>query len=407
MSARAAAFAALCLVAFAAALSAQGIDGRWDAAVLANGVGIPFRFDIATRGTNATGSFFDGTREVPSTSGRFVNGRLTLEYDALNTVLDASFDGRELHGTYGSRSAAGRIQFVATKYVPAPAAAASRVPQAGGEWVMYRTAKDNSELDVSWRLHLAQSGAEVSGAILKTSGDTGALTGGWRNGRLTLSRFPGERPLLFEAQLNSDGTLAITLDRKFTYRAARSTQLTGTGIPAPPDLTRFTGIKNPREPFRFSGIDADGKPVSSADARFRGKVVVVAIGGTWCVNCRDEAPFLASLYSEFHAKGLEIVGLFFENDAAPANVLPRIAAFAKRYGAAYPIVFGGTTDQAETKLSQLRNFSVYPTTIVLGRDGLVRRVHAGFASAATGAEHDQLVRDERALIARLLAEAHT
>jgi hypothetical protein len=70
----------------------------------------------------------------------------------------------------------------------------------------------------------------------------------------------------------------------------------------------------------------------------------------------------------------------------------------------YPIIFAGTTDQAEAKLSALRNFNVYPTTIILGRDGLVRSVHAGFASAATGTEHERLTRDERALILRLLAE---
>ena len=55
-------------------------------------------------------------------------------------------------------------------------------------------------------------------------------------------------------------------------------------------------------------------------------------------------------------------------------------------------------------MPQLVNFAVYPTTIILGRDGRVRRVHAGFASAATGEEHVQLKREERDLIERLLKE---
>jgi hypothetical protein len=50
------------------------------------------------------------------------------------------------------------------------------------------------------------------------------------------------------------------------------------------------------------------------------------------------------------------------------------------------------------------NFGVYPTTIFIGRDGRVRSVHAGFASAATGAEHVRLLREERELVTRLLAE---
>jgi hypothetical protein len=64
----------------------------------------------------------------------------------------------------------------------------------------------------------------------------------------------------------------------------------------------------------------------------------------------------------------------------------------------------GTPDQVAAKLPQLVNFGVYPTTIFLGRDGRVRSVHAGFASVATGEEHVRLLREERELVEKLLAE---
>jgi thiol-disulfide isomerase/thioredoxin len=178
------------------------------------------------------------------------------------------------------------------------------------------------------------------------------------------------------------------------------------GIPEPPDLSRFTSVKDPAERFHFSGPDLDGKMVSDADATFQGRVVVLAIGGSWCPNCHDEAPFLVELYKEFHSIGLEVVGLFFENDANLAVARPRVLSFIRRYGIEFPILVPGTNrdNDAAEKLPQLVNFAVYPTTIVLGRDGRVRRVHAGFASAATGEEHLQLEREERELIERLLKE---
>jgi hypothetical protein len=83
-----------------------------------------------------------------------------------------------------------------------------------------------------------------------------------------------------------------------------------------------------------------------------------------------------------------------------------VLSFSTRYGVEFPILVAGTNDVADVaaKLPQLVNFAVFPTTIVLGRDGRVRRVHAGFASAATGAEHARLTRETHDLIARLVKE---
>jgi thiol-disulfide isomerase/thioredoxin len=381
-------------------------SGLWDAVIVANNAEVPFRFEIAQHDRDVDGFFFEGDRKVGSTSGSFEGGMLRFDYDFLNTTLEATLDGDELRGTYRNRRAGARPQvFRAQRFAPVPLTE-TEVPRVEGNWVMYRTADDGSKLDVSWRLYLRQTGPEVSGAILRTSGDTGTLVGHWKDGRLVMSHFAGERPLLFEAQPNADGTLAVTLDRKSTYVAARTNEARAKGIPEPPDLSRFTSVADPTERFHFSGPDIDGKMVKDSDPVFQGRVVVLTIGGTWCPNCHDEFPFLGELYKAFHASGLEIVGLFFENDATPAIARPRILAFTRRYAVEFPILVPGINQDNEIArtLPQLVNFAVYPTTIFLGRDGRVRRVHAGFASAATGEEHVKLKQEERDLIERLLQE---
>lgn len=397
-------FVCVCLLVAAPVAFAQGVAGRWDAVVVANTVEVPFRFEIAQSGSQIEGFFFEGDRKVGSTSGSFENGVLKLEYDFLNTTLEATLEDGQLRGTYRNKRPGARpTVFRAARFVSAPAGPGA-APKVEGSWAMYRTAKDNSKLDVSWRLYLRESGPEVAGAILKTSGDSGTLVGRWKDGQLVMSHFAGERPLLFEAKPNADGTLSVTLDRRFTYLAARTTEARAKGIPEPPDLSRFTSMKDPTEPFHFSGSDLNGKVVSDLDPQFQGKVVVVTIGGSWCPNCHDEVPFLVELQNEFHAKGLEVVGLFFENDPDAAVYGPRVKAFIRRYGVQFPVLVPGTTDEAAAKLPQLLNFAVYPTTLVLGRDGRVRHVRAGFASAATGEEHVRLKREKRELIERLLAE---
>lgn len=319
--------------------SAPRIAGLWDATVItAKGVEIPFRFEIVQNGTRVQGFFFEGDRKIGSTSGRFQDGTLALEYDFLNTTLEATLVGSELRGSYQNRRPkATPMTFRAHPFVPVPAGAADAPPVAGN-WAMYRTAKDASKLDVSWRLYLRQSGAEVSGAILKTSGDSGMLMGRWNGDRLVMSHFAGERPLLFEARLNTDGTLAITLDRQYTYRAARMTEAAAKGIPEPPDPSRFTSVQDPTAPFHFRAPDASGHLVSDADPRFRGRVVIVTIGGSWCPNCLDEAPLLVEFYKQFHPRGLEIVGLFFEADRDPALAWPHVQAFVRRFAVPFPIL---------------------------------------------------------------------
>jgi thiol-disulfide isomerase/thioredoxin len=131
--------------------------------------------------------------------------------------------------------------------------------------------------------------------------------------------------------------------------------------------------------------------------------VIVAIGGSWCPNCHDEAPFLQELYAKYHARGLEIVGLFFEE----ADVLKdpaRVRAFIRQYGLQYPMLLAGETSELQAKLPQAANLDCWPTTFFLGRDGKVKAVHAGFAGRASGVLHDSLVKETTELLETLLSE---
>jgi thiol-disulfide isomerase/thioredoxin len=386
--------------------AATNIAGLWDAAVVADRLEIPFRFEIDQNGPQVQGFFFEGDRKIGSSSGSFINGRLELKYDYLNTTLIAIFQGDQLHGIYrDDRPNSWALEIRAHRFVPAPATTAG-APQVSGSWEMRRVPQEvkNASDTRTWNLFLRQSGAEVSGSILRVDGDTGYLTGRWQNSLLVLSHFAGQEPLLFEAKRNADGTLAIALNRNANYVAVRKSEARAKGVPDPPDPSRYTSVKDPGVPFRFSFPGLDGKIVSSTDPQFKGKVVLLTIGGSWCPNCQDEAPFLAELYQEFHSQGLEIVGLMFEEDANPALARPHVATFIKRFGIPYPMLLAGTTDDINQKLPQLVNFGAYPTTIYLGRDGRVRSVHAGFASQATGEEYVRLKNETRGLVERLLAE---
>jgi thiol-disulfide isomerase/thioredoxin len=394
---------------------AASVDSLWDAVIVAGETEIPFRFQIVTTGSDAEGFFFEGDRKIGSTAGRLANGLYTLEYEFLNTTLELAQKGDDLVGTYRSRST-GRKQEVRMHRFATVPADVNHVPVVAGTWEMRRVeAEIKAPRDTrTWNVFLRQSGSEVSGSILRVDGDTGMLVGRWKDGKLTLSHFAGERPTLFEATPRGDGTLDVTYNGNAHYVVVRTSEARARGSPEPPDPSRYTSVKDPASPFRFGFPEAmTGKMVSSSDAEFRGKVVIVAIGGSWCPNCHDEAPFLAELYRQYHARGLEIVALMFENDPDPTGYRPRVQSFIQRHNIQYPMLYAGTVDSTPRSktiaeaLPELVNFGAYPTSIYLGRDGRVRSVHAGFASPATGEEHVRLKQELIELVERLLAESAT
>jgi thiol-disulfide isomerase/thioredoxin len=185
--------------------------------------------------------------------------------------------------------------------------------------------------------------------------------------------------------------------------ALRAEQASAKGLPQPSDPTRFTSVKDPTEPFRFSFPDLDGKIVSNTDPRFASKVMIVAIGGSWCPNCHDETPFLVELYKKYKKQGLEIVELSFEEEAQIKNPV-RVRAFNKRYGVDYTVLIPGEPKELNDKVPQGVNLNSFPTTFFLGRDGRVRSAHAGFAGKASGKFHTELKEEVTALVERLLAE---
>jgi len=377
---------------------AQSLTGVWEARVIVNDLEIPFRLELAGEGPHLKGWFFNGDERVPSTSGRFEDGSLVLSFDQYASRLEATLRDGLLEGKYGRSTRAG-YPFRAKRFTPTRAPADTEVPSIAGLWeIGVASPKGES----AWRFIVRQSGAEVSTAILRVDGDTGTLSGSYKDGKFVLSHFSGARPALLEVTPASDGTLKLVLNGK-GLTATRQAEARAKGLPEPTDPSRHTSVKAPQEPFRFRFPDLNGRLVSESDARFRGKVVLVNVTGSWCPNCHDEAPFLAELYRKYRDRGLEIVALSFE-EAEQLQNPTRLRAFLRQYGIEYTVLLAGEPGEAKDKLTQAVNWNAWPTTFFLGRDGRVRKVHAGFPSRASGDFYGEAKKECTTIVERLLAE---
>jgi peroxiredoxin len=173
-----------------------------------------------------------------------------------------------------------------------------------------------------------------------------------------------------------------------------------------PDPYSLTYLKEGYDRLSFTFPDLQGRPVSLSDDKYRGKVVLVTLSGTWCPNCADEVAFLARYFRDKHEQGLEIITLLYEHfeDFARAALQGRL--LREQYGIGYDLLVAGTSDkvQASATLPMLNQVLAFPTMIVIDRSGRVRRIHTGFSGPGTGAHFTQFVAEFSALMDQLLAE---
>jgi thiol-disulfide isomerase/thioredoxin len=446
MAGIAAACGTLCM-AVAQAQSTSGsesIDGRWDASLDNHGTQIPFRLDISGSGPTLKGVFYDGFKPYDgTTSATFQDGKLTLNIEHYLTTITATVSNGALAGNVVTISRGGNANygFQATRHVES-AAAPVDAPSIAGSWIIPLD-NPSAKGEKAFRFIVQQQGAEVAASILRVDGDTGAYTGSYKDGKWVLSHFDGSRPGVIEVLLASDGTLEIHQNGGGPKAAAapaasgtsgeQAVATTGSasgsqygeqpggsryanklvayraevakakGLPEPDDYDTHTTVRDPNEKFTFNFPDENGKLVSNEDPRFKGKVVLAIVTGTWCPNCHDEAQYLVQLDKKYRDKGLAIVALDFEEPEQQGS-LQRERAFVKKYGVEYTYLIAGAPSDMWEKVPQAVNLNTWPATIFVGRDGLVKGIHSGFASPASGEFNHQLQEEFTSKIEQLLSE---
>ncbi|HXK07404.1 MAG TPA: TlpA disulfide reductase family protein [Verrucomicrobiae bacterium] len=385
----------LFLLAAPAMALAGSFNGTWDATILSGSDPVAFRMEVTE--APARVCFFEDTQPVCSTSARIEGSKLVAQWDFLRTDLrlEAKED-KMLAGVYhlyrSNRDM--NVEARAHQTPPTPSAPPAKLD---GEWEARVVDRPASP---AWQLLLRQSGSEIKGTILRVDGDDGTMVGRVEGTHLSISHFSGDRPVSLTGDLKPDGSLELKLGRT-SLIALPPAEARARNLAPPLDPATYARAKNPDEPFHFRFPDLNGRVYSEAD--FHGKALIVTITGSWCPNCRDEAPFLAELYERYHAKGLEIVALCFE-EASDAPEHGQLRAFVRKFGMKYPALLAGEPAGLRTQVPQIENLSAFPSSIYVGKDGRVRMVHTGFPGPGSGEELTRVRNEIRELVERLLAE---
>jgi len=379
---------------------AESPAGTWVGEAAVNGKQVPFRLELRGTGENLQGILLNGRERSASSSGSFSNHHLVLHFDYYANTLDATLIDGTLKGTFGGHLPI--VPVIAHLNGKSPVLSAG-APNISGDWSV---AIQGPKGEHTWKLRVHQTGASIVTVIKRIDGDTGNLYGQWHDGKFAVSHFTAAGPSYAELLPQPDGTLQLVT---FAHGGGLLT-LTGRRVQAvitgkqeaADDPLQHTLLKNPREPLAFSFPDLNGRRVSNTDPEFRGKAVIVSIGGSWCPNCQDEAPFLETLYQRFHSQGLEIVEVSFE-EKSQLKDLARLKAVIHRYGITYQVLLAGTPDQLNGKFPKVVNLDCWPTTFFIARNGTVKAIHTGYSGPAAGTDNDELRSETVALVQGLLS----
>jgi len=102
----------------------------------------------------------------------------------------------------------------------------------------------------------------------------------------------------------------------------------------------------------------------------RGKVVYLDFWASWCTPCRESFPWMNALQERFADRGLEVVAVNLDKDAA------LVERFLERYPAQFTVAYdpsGATAARFQVK--------GMPSSYLIDRQGRVHLAHAGFREA--------------------------
>ena len=366
-------------------------DGQWRGVFEAQNTEIPFLFEVKSADTgNPTVTLLNGEDRLDLADATYRNDSVIIPIRIYDAVLEAKIEGERMNGRlvklYSNRPD-GRVPFTAQKGVTARFADTGEKAAVSldGRWEITLPERD---MATQVGVFTQKTDGRLTGSILTPTGDYRHLEGTVQADRFYLSAFAGMTPYLIRGQ--------FTGADKFTAEFI-----------TPGGISHFEGVRNPDaalpdayamttlQPgyaslgFRLPGLD--GREVSLTDPKYRGKVVIVSLLGSWCPNCMDETAFLAPWYKANRTRGVEVVGLAFERKDDIEYARNQLSVFMEQLGVTYDILFAGRVgDETVAKvLPELTQLMSYPTTIFIDKKGNVRKIHTGFSGPATGKFYEE------------------
>ena len=377
--------------------------GTWRGVIDCQGHDLPFTFDVTKRNDSLLVIIHNGPENILLDEVSLFGDSVKMVLHIFDAELRAKIEDDKLSGTFVKNYARQANQpFKATfgdDYRFAKNSEEKTIDFSGKYQIEFKTPKGKIIPSVGM---FEQNGNHLSGSFLTPTGDYRYLEGNVVDGKLMLSTFDGNHAYVFIASKSGDSLKGDYYAGKLSYESFKGIKNENAKMP---DAESLTYLKEGFDKIDFKFPDLNHNLVSPSDEKFKGKVLILQIFGTWCPNCMDETKFLVPWYRDNHERGVEILGLAYERKDDFAYASERVKKTVHKMKIPYEFLIAGVndTEKASKTLPMLNKVLGFPTTIIIGKDGKVKYIHTGFEGPGTGIYYEQFKERFNQIVNELLA----
>jgi len=321
--------------------------GTWKGIISQQGQELPFLFESSKRGGKTIITLLNGEERLEIDEVSLKGDSIYITFNFFDTEIKAKIDGQELKGAYNKRYSDGHVLPFYAKFNETDRFQ-KRSNDLVGTTLFERYEVTFFEEDGSSYPAIAklkQNKDRVSGTFLTETGDYRFLDGVIDQDTLKLSSFDGTHLFLFTARVLGDSLIGGQFwHGKNTYEKWIGKKNLSASLTDPDALTF---LKEGYDKISFSFPDLDGNEVSLDDEKYKDKVIILQIFGSWCPNCMDETKFYTAWYKENKINDLAIIGLAYENKADFTYASKRVKKMKRKLEAPYDFLIAGISDKTE------------------------------------------------------------
>jgi peroxiredoxin len=382
-------------------------QGWWSAKLhRADGNNIVFHFEWKTEKGKPVWYIYNATEKIKVDNITKQGDSFFVQMPVFESQFRISYSNKKING-FWVKGGSVRTQVIPFSAEPGNkrfSATAGAVKNITGRWAVLFANNKTNELSVG---EFKQAGNKLTGTFLNATGDYRYLEGIVAKDSLFLSGFDGGHAFLFTAKIEdkkkiSGGTYFSGASYKEGWSAIKD------ATAKVPQESVAMYVKPGEESLHFTFKDLDGKQVSIQDERFKNKVVVVQLMGSWCPNCMDETAFLSEYYNKNRQRGIEIIALAYEYSTNWERSVKSLRKFQDRYKVQYTVLNTEVTVndslRSEKTLPELTAIKFFPSSVILDKKGKVRKLDTGFNGPATGVHYDAYKKEFEETIDQLLSE---